>query len=133
MSIETHPSQQDSFNTNRTTFAQWFLSHYQLGDSDSRTSAIRAAVASGYGRWIAPDDGNISRRPATHQHEITVLDITAVGASAEEAVRNWFKVAAVVIRPSALLNPDPDTMLEIRRFALCEIASRFNITPQVAA
>lgn len=118
---------------NGTTFAQWFLSHYQHGDSDSRSSAIRAAVASNYGRWITPNDNNNSRRPATHQHEITVLDITAVGASAEEAVRNWFKVAAVVIRPSAVLNPDPDTMLEIRRFALCEIASRFNVAAQVAA
>ncbi len=118
---------------NGTTFAQWFLSHYQHGDSDSRTSAIRAAVASGYGRWIAPDDGNMSRRPATHQHEITVLDITAVGACAEEAVRNWFKVANIIIPQPVELNPDPNTMLEIRRFALCEIASRFNVAPQVAA
>ena len=116
-----------------TNFAQWFLFHYQHGDSDSRASAIRAAVASNYGRWIAPDDGNISRNPATHQHEITVLDITAVGACAEEAVRNWFKVANIIISQAVELHPDPDTMLEIRRFALCEIASRFNVTSQVAA
>lgn len=115
------------------TFAQWFISHYQHGNSDSRASAIRAAVASGYGRWITPNDGTISRRPATHQHEITFLDITAVGACAEEAVRNWFKVANIIIPQVVELHPDPDTMLEIRRFALCEIASRLNVAPQVAA
>ena len=115
-----------------TTFAQWFLLHYGTRDAAHRESAIRAAVVQGYGRWISPARADISAQPTTQQHEITVLEVTAVGATAAEAVRNWFAMADVVLNPPPTPTPSAATQDTARRFALVEIVSRI-VTQQVAA
>ena len=115
-----------------TTFAQWFLTHYALRDADTRASAIVRAVADGYGSWISPSCADTSTRPATHMHEITLFDVTATGATGQEAVKNWFIVAARVLTPPTPPDPSPATQARARTFALTEIVSRM-AADQVAA
>ena len=119
-------------DTDAIAFAQWFLSHYGPCDGDQRESAVRAAVAQGYGRWISPSCADTSARPASHQHEITIFDVTAFGATPAEAVRNWFTVAYAILNPPPTPSPDAATIDTARRFALAEIVSRV-VTQQVAA
>lgn len=57
--------------------------------------ALAGAVNEGLGEWRTPD--NCGRWKATANVEIRLFGIIAQGATDEEAVRNWMKVAGVAL------------------------------------
>ena len=80
--------------TRRATFART-LEHAPL---DALTAAIRHACQRGFGHWQDPEPVHTARagvtaRPATHLFEISFLGLTAIGHGADEAARNWRRLA----------------------------------------
>jgi hypothetical protein len=81
------------------TLPEFFIEQHGAADADKRADAIRAAIATGFGTWLSPDDGNAQHRPATHLYEIGLFGVAATGQTAEQAIGNWFTVATRVLAP----------------------------------
>ena len=81
------------------TLPEFFIDQHGAADADKRTDAICAAIATGFGTWLSPNEGDAQHRPATHLYEIDLFGVDATGQTAEQAIGSWFTVATRVLAP----------------------------------
>lgn len=83
-----------------------FLTGMQAELAADPVAALTAACDVGLGIWTRPDApctmaDRLIRRPATHLHEITLLDVSAVGDTERAAAANWLYVARWTVAAQA--------------------------------
>jgi hypothetical protein len=70
-----------------------FLAAVADRPADVVAKAIRDLCAKGLGCWTEPRAADSRRRPATHQHEVTLWQVSGFGLTPEECARSWCRAA----------------------------------------